>query len=118
MRATVLVPGLTRAAPCVRETGMDVELADVPVCSLVPEPLRGAASVDDFMARLPEFDGDIAEQLAAAEAAGECLRFVGAPPSWGVWVWGSGGGCGTLWLAVTSGVLAPLYSSAVVTPQS
>lgn len=57
---------------------MDVELADVPVHSLVPEPLRDVASVDDFMARLPEFDGDIAEQLAAAEAAGECLRFVGA----------------------------------------
>ena len=56
---------------------MDVELADVPVHSLVPEPLRDVASVDDFMARLPEFDGDIADQLAAAEAAGECLRFVG-----------------------------------------
>ena len=66
------------AVPCGRETGMDVELADVPVHSLVPEPLRDVASVDNFMARLPEFDGDIAEQLAAAEAAGECLRFVGA----------------------------------------
>ena len=59
---------------------MDVELADVPVHSLVPEPLRDVASVDDFMARLPEFDGDIAGQLADAEAAGECLRFVGALP--------------------------------------
>ena len=57
---------------------MDVELADIPVHSLVPEPLREVASVDDFMARLPEFDGDIAGQLADAEAAGECLRFVGA----------------------------------------
>ena len=80
MCATVTIAGLTRAVPCVRETGMDVELADVPVHSLVPEPLRDVASVDDFMARLPEFDGDIAEQLAAAEAAGECLRFVGACP--------------------------------------
>ncbi|KAK9826886.1 hypothetical protein WJX81_004474 [Elliptochloris bilobata] len=60
-----------------RETGMDVELADIPVHSLVPEPLRDVASADEFMARLPEFDGDLAEQLAAAEAAGECLRFVG-----------------------------------------
>ena len=58
---------------------MDLELEDVPVHSLVPEPLRGLASPDDFLARLPEFDGDLAQQLAAAEAAGECLRFVGAP---------------------------------------
>lgn len=62
-----------------RETGMDLELDDVPVHSLVPEPLRGLASPDDFLARLPEFDGDLAQQLADAEAAGECLRFVGAP---------------------------------------
>ena len=63
--------------PCARETGMDVELADIPVHSLVPEPLRDVASVEDFMARLPEFDADLAAQLEAAEAAGECLRFVG-----------------------------------------
>ena len=63
-----------------RETGMDIELDDIPVHSLVPEPLRETASVDDFMARLPEFDGDLADELAAADAAGECLRFVGACP--------------------------------------
>ena len=76
----LLLLSVTRAVLRVRETGMDVELADIPVHSLVPEPLRDVASVDDFMARLPEFDGGIAEQLAKAEAAGECLRFVGASP--------------------------------------
>ena len=57
---------------------MDVELDDIPVHSLVPEALRDVASVDEFMARLPDFDGELAEQLSAADAAGECLRFVGA----------------------------------------
>ena len=56
---------------------MDIELDDVPVDSLVPEPLREISSVSDFMQRLPEFDGDMAKQLEDAEAADECLRFVG-----------------------------------------
>lgn len=55
-----------------------VELADVPVQSLVPEPLRGVASADEFMAALPQYDDDMAAQLDEANAAGECLRFVGA----------------------------------------
>lgn len=69
---------------------MDVELDDIPVHSLVPEALRGVASVDEFMARLPDFDGELAEQLAAADAAGECLRFVGArtlPPGAAQLLW-------------------------------
>jgi len=62
----------------IRETGMLVELADVPVHSLVPEPLRSIQSADEFMRLLPEYDADMAAQLEEAHAAGECLRFVGA----------------------------------------
>lgn len=54
-----------------------VELDDVPVQSLVPEPLRDVASVEDFMARLPQYDADMAARLDEASDAGECLRFVG-----------------------------------------
>jgi len=61
-----------------RECGMALELEDVPVHSLVPEPLRGCATADEYLARLPEHDGDMAAQLAEASAAGECLRYVGA----------------------------------------
>lgn len=55
-----------------------VELGDVPVHSLVPEPLRDIASADEFMAALPQYDADMAARLEEASAAGECLRFVGA----------------------------------------
>ena len=57
---------------------MMVELEDVPVHSLVPEPLRGAASVPEFLAALPQHDADMAARLDEAAGAGECLRFVGA----------------------------------------
>lgn len=60
-----------------RECGMNVELSNVPVQSLVPEPLRDVKSADEYMQRLPEFDADMAKQAAEAEAAGECLRYVG-----------------------------------------
>ncbi len=61
---------------------MALELEDVPVHSLVPEPLRGCATADEYLARLPEHDGDMATQLAEASAAGECLRYVGALGCW------------------------------------
>jgi hypothetical protein len=60
-----------------RETGMMVELSDVPVHSLVPEQLRSIASADEFMAALPQYDDQMAQQLDEATAAGDCLRFVG-----------------------------------------
>ena len=60
---------------------MMVELGDVPVHSLVPEPLRDIASADEFMAALPQFDDEMAARLEEASAAGECLRFVGAQRS-------------------------------------
>ena len=56
---------------------MEIELSDVPVDSLVPEPLRDIDSVSEFMSKLPEHDSDMAKQLEEAEAADECLRFVG-----------------------------------------
>ena len=59
-----------------REAGLPLELSSVPVASLVPEALRGA-SADEYLARLHEFDGAMAEQWAEADAAGEVLRFVG-----------------------------------------
>ena len=58
---------------------MMAELSDVPVHSLVPEPLRSIASADEFMAALPQYDGEMAQQLDNATAAGDCLRFVGEP---------------------------------------
>lgn len=60
-----------------RESGLKLELADTPVQSLVPEPLRATASADEFMQQLPQYDKDLAKQLQDAEDAGEVLRYVG-----------------------------------------
>ena len=54
-----------------------LELDDVAVQSLVPEPLQSAESPAAFMKALPEYDSDMDELLQAAEAEDECLRFVG-----------------------------------------
>ena len=37
-----------------REAGLRTELADVAVQSLVPEPLAGAPSAEEFLAQLPQ----------------------------------------------------------------
>ncbi|XP_068654199.1 bifunctional aspartokinase/homoserine dehydrogenase 1, chloroplastic-like [Aristolochia californica] len=60
-----------------RESGLKLELTDIPVQSLVPEPLRESASAADFMKHLPEFDGEMERNRQKAEAAGEVLRYVG-----------------------------------------
>ena len=60
-----------------RECGLDIELESVPVQSLVPEPLQSVDSADEYMRRLPEFDGEMKKLLDDADKAGECLRFVG-----------------------------------------
>ncbi len=59
-----------------REIGLKLELGDVAVESLVP-PALAALGVEEFLARLPEFDGAMAERYAAAARAGEVLRYVG-----------------------------------------
>ena len=63
-----------------REAGLNLELGDVAVQSLVPEPLQHMASAADFMQQLPQYDADLARQVSDADAAGECLRFVGESP--------------------------------------
>ncbi|KAM3323954.1 bifunctional aspartokinase/homoserine dehydrogenase 1, chloroplastic [Capsicum chacoense] len=60
-----------------RESGLDPELSDIPVQSLVPEPLRATASAEDFLLDLPKFDQELSEQRQEAEDEGEVLRYVG-----------------------------------------
>jgi aspartokinase/homoserine dehydrogenase 1 len=60
-----------------REMGMDLELDDVDVESLVPEGLEHG-SIDDFMAALPEHDDQMTALLEQAGEQGQVLRFVGA----------------------------------------
>ncbi|KAJ4713813.1 Aspartokinase-homoserine dehydrogenase [Melia azedarach] len=60
-----------------RESGLKLELSDLPVGSLVPEPLKACASAEEFMQRLPQFDQELAKQKQEAEDAGQVLRYVG-----------------------------------------
>ncbi|CAA0809832.1 Bifunctional aspartokinase/homoserine dehydrogenase 2- chloroplastic [Striga hermonthica] len=60
-----------------RESGLKLELSDIPVQSLVPDPLKGCTSAEEFMQQLPQYDQDMAKQRQEAEAAGEVLRYVG-----------------------------------------
>jgi aspartokinase/homoserine dehydrogenase 1 len=59
-----------------REMGLDLELADVKVESLVPAGLENG-SIEDFMTRLPRYDASMRERLETARGRGKVLRYVG-----------------------------------------
>ena len=58
-----------------RELGQEIEIGDFPIRSLVPEPLR-KCSVEEFLDRLPEHDGEIDELYQRATADSKKLRYV------------------------------------------
>eukprot|EP00899_Mesostigma_viride_P016435 jgi/Mesvir1/24793/Mv22045-RA.1 len=60
-----------------RECGLDLALEDVPIDSLVPMELAKIKDVDEFMARLPEYDHVMADKAKAAGEKGMVLRLVG-----------------------------------------
>ncbi|AET04095.2 putative homoserine dehydrogenase, Aspartate kinase [Medicago truncatula] len=60
-----------------RESGLKLELSNIPIESLVPEPLRACASAQEFMQQLPKFDQEFAKKQEDADNAGEVLRYVG-----------------------------------------
>ena len=59
-----------------RELGGKIEVADVPIQSLVPESLEGIG-LDEFMERLEEIDPIIEQAYRTARSKGEFLRYVG-----------------------------------------
>jgi aspartokinase/homoserine dehydrogenase 1 len=59
-----------------REMGLELDLADVKVESLVPPGLAEGSS-DDFLERLPGYDAVMLDRLEAARARGKVLRYVG-----------------------------------------
>eukprot|EP00878_Enallax_costatus_P021378 GHUV01022628.1.p1 GENE.GHUV01022628.1~~GHUV01022628.1.p1 ORF type:complete len:501 (+),score=176.91 GHUV01022628.1:491-1993(+) len=66
-----------KVAILARECGLMLELGDIPVESLVPEPLQTVQSAEEYMKRLPEFDADMTRKVEEAKASGEVLRYVG-----------------------------------------
>ena len=59
-----------------REMGLELELGDVRIDSLVPESLS-KGSVEDFLKRLPEHDQVMTDFFTQARGRGEVLRYVG-----------------------------------------
>ncbi|KAL6977741.1 Bifunctional aspartokinase/homoserine dehydrogenase 1, chloroplastic [Sarracenia purpurea var. burkii] len=60
-----------------RESGLKLELSDIPIQSLVPEPLRHSPSAVEFLQQLSQYDEDMAKKRQEAEDAREVLRYVG-----------------------------------------
>ena len=59
-----------------RAAGVRVEgTSAFPVKSLIPSPLESVGSADEFLARLPEFDGEMETLRADAEKEGKVLRY-------------------------------------------
>ncbi|XP_019058005.1 PREDICTED: bifunctional aspartokinase/homoserine dehydrogenase 2, chloroplastic isoform X1 [Tarenaya hassleriana] len=54
-----------------RESGLRLDLSDLPIRSLVPEPLKACTSAEEFMEKLPQFDKDLAKERQEAEKSGE-----------------------------------------------
>ncbi len=65
-----------------REMGLTLEMSDVDVQGLVPKTLE-KVSVEEFMARLSEFDAEMAAMLADATGSKQVLRYVGRIESTG-----------------------------------
>lgn len=60
-----------------REMGLELELDDVEVESLVPDALV-AGSIEQFLEEVSQVDEPMAKRFAEAKEAGEVLRYVGA----------------------------------------
>lgn len=60
-----------------REAGMEMELEDIEIESVLPVSFDASGSVDEFMQHLPELDAHYSEKVAQAKAKGQVIRYVG-----------------------------------------
>ena len=61
-----------------RESGLKMELDDIEVDAVVPDSFAKGASVEAFMAKLPELDAQFADKIHSAASEGKVLRYVGS----------------------------------------
>ena len=60
-----------------REAGLELELSDISIESVLPESFDATGSIDEFVARLPELDAHFAKLVGDAASEGKVLRYVG-----------------------------------------
>ena len=60
-----------------RESGMQLELSDINIESVLPSDFDDSGDVDTFMSNLPKLDGVVSARCAAAKAEGKVLRYIG-----------------------------------------
>lgn len=59
-----------------REAGLELEMSDLTVENLVPEPARDAGSVEEFFEKLAEFDDEFKEQYEKADSQDHRLCYI------------------------------------------
>ncbi|PVU91756.1 hypothetical protein BB559_003988 [Furculomyces boomerangus] len=65
-----------KATILARISGANIELDQLALENIVPEPLRPTPTADEFMSKLPEFDDHFSALNKAAYEKGEVLRYV------------------------------------------
>ena len=82
-----------------RESGLELELSDIQIESVLPEDFDSSGSIEEFMTKLPQLDEAFGQKLKQASENGQVLRYVGTI---------EGGKCAVKILAVDAS--HPLYA--------
>ncbi len=60
-----------------RESGMQLELSDINIESVLPDDFDDSGDVDEFMRNLSKLDSDVSARCETAKAEGKVLRYIG-----------------------------------------
>lgn len=60
----------------VREAGLELEMSELEIENLVPEPAQRAESIDDFFGEMAAFDDDFRKRYEKAHSAGNRLGYI------------------------------------------
>jgi len=61
-----------------RESGMELELCDIEIESVLPPNFDATGTIDVFLANLPSLDANLKVRAESAKEAGKVLRYVGS----------------------------------------